>query len=61
MTGGGALDPSLYKQARDLGWPLLPSYGLTECGSQVATASLSSASDMADSFKSLVQAVVNGW
>ncbi len=42
VVGGGALDVSLYAQARVLDWPLLPSYGLTECASQVATASLDS-------------------
>lgn len=42
VIGGGALQPSLYAEARALGWPLLPSYGLTECCSQVATASLKS-------------------
>jgi O-succinylbenzoic acid--CoA ligase len=42
VIGGGALDPSLYARARRLRWPLLPSYGLTECCSQVATASLDS-------------------
>lgn len=42
VVGGGALEPWLYLQARTQGWPLLPSYGLTECASQVATASLSS-------------------
>src|SRR6201999_3876047 len=29
--------------ARRLGWPLLPSYGMTECCSQIATASVDSA------------------
>ena len=42
VVGGESLSPSLYKAARDLNWPLLPSYGLTECGSQVATAELGS-------------------
>lgn len=42
VVGGGALDPALYLEARALGWPLLPSYGLSECGSQVATAPLAS-------------------
>lgn len=42
IVGGGALSPDLYLQARRLGWPVLPSYGLTECASQVATADLKS-------------------
>lgn len=42
VVGGGALNHELYQAARDLGWPLLPSYGLTEACSQVATASLES-------------------
>jgi O-succinylbenzoic acid--CoA ligase len=42
VVGGGALAPALYRRARALGWPLLPSYGATECGSQAATADLAS-------------------
>lgn len=42
IVGGGELSEDLYLKARQLGWPLLPSYGLTECASQVATASLAS-------------------
>jgi o-succinylbenzoate---CoA ligase len=42
VVGGGALGEPLYRAARELGWPLLPSYGLTECASQVATARLGS-------------------
>lgn len=38
VVGGGALDHSLRERAQALGWPLLASYGLTEAGSQVATA-----------------------
>ncbi len=38
IIGGGALTDALYQQALTLGWPLLPSYGLSECASQVATA-----------------------
>lgn len=38
VVGGGALSPELYEAGRALGWPLLPSYGMTECCSQVATA-----------------------
>ncbi len=42
VIGGGALDPKLYAEARQLGWPVLPSYGMTECCSQAATAGLAS-------------------
>ena len=38
IVGGGALADGLYNEALALGWPLLPSYGLTEAASQVATA-----------------------
>ena len=38
VVGGGALEAGLREQAGVLGWPLLPSYGMTECSSQVATA-----------------------
>ena len=38
VVGGGALDAELYARGWELGWPLLPSYGMTECCSQVATA-----------------------
>lgn len=38
VVGGGAFAPELYDEARALGWPVLPSYGMTECSSQVATA-----------------------
>ncbi|MBK5259914.1 MAG: AMP-binding protein [Thermoanaerobaculia bacterium] len=40
VVGGGVLRGGLYREARALGWPLLPSYGLTEAGSQVATADI---------------------
>ena len=42
IVGGGALSDVLYDDARALGWPLLPSYGMTETCSQVATATLAS-------------------
>lgn len=38
VVGGGALRAELYDAARALGWPVLPSYGMTETCSQVATA-----------------------
>lgn len=42
IVGGGSLAVLLYRAAVELGWPLLPSYGMTECASQVATARLGS-------------------
>ena len=41
IIGGARLDPELCQEARGLGWPCLPSYGLTETCSQVATAAVS--------------------
>lgn len=38
IVGGGKLEASLYMQSRALGWPVLPSYGMTEAASQIATA-----------------------
>jgi o-succinylbenzoate---CoA ligase len=43
VVGGGALPDELYRDAGALGWPVLPSYGMTECASQVATATRESA------------------
>jgi O-succinylbenzoic acid--CoA ligase len=42
IVGGDHLSVALYQKARRLGWPLLPSYGMTETASQVATAELES-------------------
>jgi O-succinylbenzoic acid--CoA ligase len=39
FVGGARLEEDLYLKARDLGFPILPSYGMTECCSQIATAS----------------------
>lgn len=38
IVGGGRLEQSLHDKARQLGWPVLPSYGMTEAASQIATA-----------------------
>jgi len=38
IVGGGSLSETFYIRGCALGWNLLPSYGLTECASQVATA-----------------------
>jgi O-succinylbenzoic acid--CoA ligase len=40
VIGGAALAEDLYQKAIALNWPVLPSYGMTECCSQIATASL---------------------
>lgn len=37
LVGGGKLDHPLYLRAIELGWPLLPTFGMTEASSQVAT------------------------
>lgn len=42
IIGGGALSAALYWAAKALNWNPLPSYGLSECASQVATAPLDS-------------------
>lgn len=42
FVGGGHLTPELYIKARELNWPILTTYGMTEMSSQVATAELSS-------------------
>jgi O-succinylbenzoic acid--CoA ligase len=38
IVGGGRFEDSLRQRASDLGWPCLPSYGMTETCSQIATA-----------------------
>lgn len=40
VVGGGRLELELGQAARDLGWPVLASFGMTETGSQIATQSL---------------------
>jgi len=42
IVGGASLSHVLYSNARKLGWPLLPSFGMTEAASQIATASIQS-------------------
>lgn len=37
FVGGGRLSPLLQEKAKDLGWQLIPTYGLTELASMVAT------------------------
>lgn len=38
IVGGGSLDMETGRNARALGWPVVQSYGMTESGSQLATA-----------------------
>ncbi len=38
LVGGGAFDVDLCHAARELGWPVLPSYGMTELCSTIAVA-----------------------
>lgn len=40
VVGGGCLSVADGKAARELGWPVLASYGMTEAGSQIATQGL---------------------
>lgn len=42
LLGGGSSSPALVWKARRLGWPVLPTYGMSEASSQVATAPLAS-------------------
>ena len=35
LVGGGAFDPDLQREARALGWPVLATYGMSECASTV--------------------------
>ena len=40
VVGGGHLDVATGQAARDLGWPVLASYGMSEAASQIATQTL---------------------
>lgn len=42
VVGGAGLNREIGNEARQLGWPVLQSYGMTETASQVATSSLAS-------------------
>jgi O-succinylbenzoic acid--CoA ligase len=46
LVGGGALSQELYLRARGLGWPLLPSYGMTETAAVIAAAPMESLQEM---------------
>jgi O-succinylbenzoic acid--CoA ligase len=42
VVGGGHLEVATGQAARDLGWPVLASYGMSEASSQIATQTLAS-------------------
>lgn len=46
VIGGGAFADDLYQGATELGWPVLPSYGMTETCSQIATAAVGHGPEM---------------
>jgi o-succinylbenzoate---CoA ligase len=46
LIGGGRLEYSLYSKAVNLGWRCLPTYGMTETASQVATAKPETKADL---------------
>lgn len=46
IVGGGHLDVETGRAARELGWPVLASYGMTEAASQIATQDLSALEDL---------------
>lgn len=45
IIGGGGMSADLAAAARDLGWPVFQSYGMTEAGSQIATRPWSAAQE----------------
>lgn len=47
FVGGGRLAESLYLRARELGWPILLTYGMTELCSQIATSEMHSLKNIA--------------
>lgn len=47
FVGGAPAAPSLMRRARDAGWPVLPTWGMTEAGSQLATPAPAAAAAMA--------------
>jgi O-succinylbenzoic acid--CoA ligase len=49
LVGGGPVDVELLRRARRLGLPVMPTYGLTEAASQVATLPLDAPADMLSS------------
>lgn len=46
FIGGAPASPALLERARDAGWPVLPTWGMTEAGSQLATPDPATAAEM---------------
>lgn len=62
IVGGGALPFYLYKKAFQLGWPLLPSYGMTEASTQIATSSINSIFNDSSEIKGLPKMeILSNW
>jgi O-succinylbenzoic acid--CoA ligase len=53
LTGGAHLNPFLYIQAHKFGWPIIPSYGLSEISSTAAAASLDSLEETSSEYPDL--------
>lgn len=58
VVGGGRLERALGHAARELGWPVLQSYGMTEAGSQIATAGLE---QLNEDFRNDDLPIIPGW
>ena len=58
VVGGAGMDEERGQAARDLGWPLLQSYGMTEAGSQVATDVLG---NLNEAFQAAPLSILSGW
>ncbi len=52
IVGGGRLDVKVRDKARQLGWPIFESYGMTETGSQIATGEIGPSSFLS---------MIDGW
>jgi len=58
VAGGGAVSAELGEAARALGWPVLASFGMTEAGSQIATAPLE---QLGESFSAAPLPLLGPW
>lgn len=58
VVGGARLDEVSGQAARDLGWPVLQSYGMTEAASQVATDSLD---NLGTEFRTAPLPILSSW